>query len=302
MSAPQKSKRRHHHVWQHYLKPWTVDGGLYCLQDGRVFTTGTSSIAVEKDFYKVEPLTPNDVKLIKGLFGQGHPSAIRTHAHLLNMAMMPFKIADQLKGEPHAAEIAAHVDDYASNVLENYHANIEASFIPLLKCALKGDLSFYTDDQRCMSFLNYLSTQYMRTRAIKQRLLSQAPQLARIWNLVIHMSASNIGCSLYVERKRRTLVVVNNRTDVPFITGDQPAINLKGTAPTPPKNLSVFYPIAPDAGLLIADVDEPSMFPAEGLTRDQATALNQRLFRASYKQVFGISRESLQALSAMTSE
>jgi len=302
MSAPQKPKRHHHHVWQNYLRPWTVGGALYCLQDGRIFSTGTRTAAVEKDFYKLDQLTAEDVALIKRLFGQGHPSSVRAHAHLLNNLMMPFQIAEQVKNSPHREQIDASLDDYASNVLEDYHASIEASFIPALENALKGDISFYTDDQRCIPFLHYLCTQYMRTRGIKERVLAICPFLERIWNITIHMSATNIGGSLYLERKRRTLIIVNNRTDVPFITGDQPAINLKGTRPTPPDRLSIFYPIAPHAGLLMADVDEEPLFPAEGLTRNQATTLNQMLFQASYKQVFGRSVECLRAIAIASDE
>ena len=110
----------------------------------------------------------------------------------------------------------------------------------------------------------------------------------------------NIGASLYLERKRRTLIIVNNRTDVPFITGDQPAINLKGTRPLPPDRLSIFHSIAPQAGLLMADVDEEPLFPAEGLTRNQAMTLNQMLFQGSYKQVFGRSEECLRAIAGMS--
>lgn len=300
MSAAQKPKRHHHHVWQNYLRPWTVGGALYCLQNGRIFSTGTRTIAVEKDFYKLHQLTAEDVGLIKLLFGQGHPSSVKTHAHLLNSLIMPFQIAEQLKKSPYREQIDAKVDDYASNVLEDYHASIEASFIPVLESALKGDLSFYADDQQCIPFLNYLCTQYMRTRGIKERVLALSPFMERIWNIAIHMSATNIGASLYLERKRRTLIIVNNRTDVPFITGDQPAINLKGTRPLPPDRLSIFYPIAPQAGLLMADVDEEPLFPAEGLTRNQAMTLNQMLFQGSYKQVFGRSEECLRAIAGMS--
>jgi hypothetical protein len=297
MSAPQKAKHHHHHVWQKYLKPWTVGGALYCLQDGRIFCTGTPSVAVENDFYRLHQLTAEDVAIIKLLFGKGHPSAVRAHAHLLNSLMLPFQIAERLKDGSHREQIDICLDEYASNALEDYHASIEASFIPALESALEGDISFYADDQRCIPFLNYLCTQYMRTRGIKERVLALMPVLERVWNIIIHMSATNIGASLYVERKKRTLIIVNNRTDVPFITGDQPAINLKGTRPAPPDRLSIFYPIAPHAALLVADVDEEPLFPTEGLTRDQATTLNQLLFRASYKQVFGRSKECLRAIS-----
>jgi hypothetical protein len=130
--------------------------------------------------------------------------------------------------------------------------------------------------------------------------LEKSPFLERIWNIIIHMSATNIGGSLYLERKRRKLIIVNNRTDVAFITGDQPVINLKGARPAPADRLSIFYPIAPNAALLMADFDEEPLFPAEGLTRDQAATLNRMLFQASYKQVFGLSAECLRAI-ALTS-
>ena len=299
MSAPQKPKRRHHHVWQNYLRPWTVGGALYCFQDAQIFRTGTRTIAVEKDFYKLHRLTAEDVALIKLLFGQGHPFATRAHAHLLNNLMMPFQIAEQFKNTAHREQIDVYLDDYASNVLEDYHASIEASFIPALESALKGDISFYADDKRCIPFLNYLCTQHMRTRGIKERVIALSPSLERIWNIAIHMSATNIGGTLYVERKRRKLIIVNNRTDVSFVTSDQPVINLKGTRPAPPDRLSIFYPISPSAGLLLADVDEEPLFPTEGLTPNQAAILNQMLFQASYKQVFGESEECLRAVASM---
>jgi hypothetical protein len=101
MSAPQKPKRRHHHVWQKYLRPWTDRGTLYCLQDGRIFSTGTRTVAVERDFYKLRRLTAEDVALVKMLFGRGHPSSVKVHAHLLNSLMMPFQIAEKLKDTAH---------------------------------------------------------------------------------------------------------------------------------------------------------------------------------------------------------
>jgi metal-dependent HD superfamily phosphatase/phosphodiesterase len=141
MSAPQKSKRHHHHVWQNYLRPWTVGGALYCLQDGRIFSTGTRVVAVEKDFYKLHQLTAEHVALIKLLFGQGHPAAVKAHAHLLNRLMIPFQIAEQVKNSLHREQIDAYLDDYASDVLEDYHASIEASFILALENALKPMMS-----------------------------------------------------------------------------------------------------------------------------------------------------------------
>jgi Protein of unknown function (DUF4238) len=300
-------KRRHHHVWQKYLKPWTTDGAIWCLQDGRIFSTGTANIAVEKDFYKLRNLRGDDIKLLQILFGKAHPLNVKNHAHLLNRLMMPFQIAEWMRGTQHYAKIVQHVDVYASNVLEDYHAGIEAWFIPSLEGALNGDISFYHDDDRCIPFLHYLCTQYMRTRGIKERTIAlcnndKSADLTRVWNIIIHMAAFNIGASLFLERRRRKLILVRNRTDVPFITGDQPAIDLKGTRPQPPENLSIYYPISPRLALLLADADEAPLFPAEGLTAAQASLLNRMLFDACYQQVFAQSEESLKALHQMRSQ
>jgi hypothetical protein len=216
------------------------------------------------------------------------------------MLMAPFQIAEQVKHPQHRAEIDQFLDDYASNALEDYHASIEASFIPSLESALNGDISFY-NDERCIPFLNYLCTQYMRTKGIKERSIElcnadKSADLSRVWNVLIHMFATNIGADLFRDRRRRKLILVHNRTDVPFITGDQPAINLKGTRPHPPESLSIYYPISPQHALLLADVDEEPLFAADGLTAAQASMLNGKLFEACYKQVFAQSEETLKAL------
>ena len=294
MNAPQRPKRRHHHVWQNYLRPWTTEGALFCLQEGRIFPSGTRALAVMTDFYKLRRLTPQDLLLLDLLFGKGRPSAVRTNANLVGMLIGPFAFAEQFRGGPKWAETEALLDDYASNVLEDYHASIESSFAPALERALAGDLGFYTDDAECIPFLNSLCTQYMRTRGIKERVLELSPFLDRIWNVIIHISATNIGGSLYVERKKRQLIIVENRTDVPFITGDQPAVNLKGTRPMPTNSLSIYYPISPTAALLMAEFDEEPMFPATGLTAEQARELNARIVRASHKQVFAQSAACLE--------
>lgn len=294
MNTPQRPKRRHHHVWQNYLRPWITDGGLFCLQDGRVFPSGTRVLAVQTDFYKLQRLTPQDLALLKMLFGQGQPLAVRTHGSLVGMLIAPFAIAEPLRGSPNWPVVEARLDEHASNVLEDYHASIESSFAPMLERVLAGDLEFYANDAECITFLNYLCTQYMRTSGIKERAIELSPAFERVWNVMIHITATNIGGSLYVERKRRKLVVVENRTHVPFVTGDQPAINLKGTRPVPTERLSIYYPISPTAALLMADVDEEPLFPASGLTAEQAMALNGMIVRAAHKQVFARSAACLE--------
>jgi hypothetical protein len=170
MNAPERPKRRHHTVWQRYLKSWTVSGAIWCLQGGRLFQTGTPAIAVEKDFYKLKNLTREDIALINMLFDKAHPLSKQHHANLLNDLTRPFQMAEQFRGYPTlAAEFDKALHEYSSDVLENYHAGIELSFLPSLDGALNGDVGFYADPERCIPFLHYLCTQFMRTKGIKER-------------------------------------------------------------------------------------------------------------------------------------
>lgn len=298
MTNKQKPKRRHHHVWQHYLKPWTSKvNTIWCLQNGQIFSTGTSEIAVEKDFYRLHNFSHEDIVLMEMIFASGHPLFKKNLEHLLSMLLAPFLLVEQMKITQNREKLDTLLDCYASNVLEDYHASIEASFIPSLELALNEDISFYKDE-RCIPFLNYLSTQYMRTKGIKQRSIELcnadgSADLSRVWNVMIHMFATNIGASLFLERKQRRLILIHNRTSVPFITGDQPAVNLKGRRPHPPERLSIYYPISPQLALLLSDIDEDPLTTTEGLTASQASELNNKLFEASYKQVFALSSESL---------
>jgi uncharacterized protein DUF4238 len=301
MTAHQKPKRRHHHVWQKYLKPWTTNGAIWCLQDRRIFPSSTLKIAVEKDFYKLHKFTREDIALIKMLSDGGHPLAQRDYDQLLNRLMLPFQMAEQVKAPLDRVLIDQLVDYHASEALEQYHSVIEASFIPSLESALNGDISFYSDDERCIDFLHYLCTQYWRTKGIKERAIERcnadkSADLSRVWNVLVLKLAFDLGLTLYRQHVRRKLFLVHNYTDMPFITGDQPAINLKGARPHPPENLSIYYPISPQLALLLADVDEEPLFATEGLTAAQASMLNGKLFEACYKQAFAQSEESLKAL------
>jgi hypothetical protein len=96
----------------------------------------------------------------------------------------------------------------------------------------------------------------IKERAIERCRADGSADLTRIWNIIIHMFATNVGADLYRERRRRKLVLINNSTNIPFVAGDQPAINLKGTRSEAPERLSIYYQISPTLALILGDVDE----------------------------------------------
>ena len=124
----------------------------------------------------------------------------------------------------------------------------EQSFLPLLESALRKDIGFYADQESCITLLHFLATQHMRTKGIKVRtieILKRKSNLdaSRIWDILSHMAATNTGMSVFLERERRKLVLVENTTDLPFITGDQPLVNLHGSdGEKSPATLSWYTP------------------------------------------------------------
>ena len=102
--------------------------------------------------------------------------------------------------------------------------NIEEDFQPHLAAMISSDLSFLEDAREAALSYKGLSVQYARTNHMKNaRLVMQPERLARylrILNPLVHILAANVSLSLYADRKRHTIMLLDNMTDVPFITAD----------------------------------------------------------------------------------
>ena len=187
---------------------------------------------------------------------------------------------------------------YGYEALEDYHGSIENSFASLLSRSLHGDVSFYQHPDEIVNFLRYICTQYVRTKGFKEKSMEailavdRSADFSRIWNILIHIFANNIGKTLYVERGRRILQILRNDTASPFITSDQPVINLMGNWDgTAPEDLVFYYPISPTKALYLGNVDEEAL---DGdITEELATYLSKRMRKAAYSQVFAMRERDL---------
>lgn len=300
-----KPKRRHHHVWQHYLAPWVTSGRIYCLQEGKVFSSGTTRVAVEKDFYKFHRLTTADEKMIHLLFEKSHPSARQCFLSFQETLMRPFRMIGaipELANDPNYLNI---LEQYTSDVLEELHSQVEARFIPILESAMNEDLSFY-EDNRCIAFIDFLTKQYMRTKGVKERsFINIEPvgnaDMRRAWSMLSIMFAQNIGASLYRERAERKLMLLKNENKISFITGDQPLINLRA-AGVETTHLSIYYPISPTRALWLGEVGECCPFSENRLSTVEVNFLNQKIADASYQQIFSNERTTLESFRNIRSD
>ncbi len=152
---------------------------------------------------------------------------------------------------------------------------------------------------RAQEFLHAISFQYMRTKKRREALqaLTKIPiaaaDIKRFGNLLTLILTLRFADSLYRDRGRFTIVLLDNRTDTPFITGDQPIINMHATyEPGAPEKLEFFYPISPQKAMLLLESSDHS----QAVTVENVLRYNNLIARNSYEQVFSNSREYLEAL------
>ncbi|MEN6488758.1 MAG: DUF4238 domain-containing protein, partial [Smithella sp.] len=197
-------------------------------------------------------------------------------------------------------DFANFLDKQIINAEEEWHSGLESSARPLIDAARHRDISFYQNDSDCIFFLQFLSVQHFRTSGIKSRTLEAFKyrsniDLSRCWNVLSHILATNLGSSLFLDRKRIPLVLLENRTDVPFITSDQPTINLLSNSQTSegPEHLALYYPISPTLALLLDDPDKSCGLSSESLSSERVIGLNVTRAAKSFRQVFGNTKDVL---------
>jgi hypothetical protein len=222
VSEPQRGdpvkKPRQHFVWQEYLRSWSTAGKLYCLQNGRVFATGTAVLGVGTDFYKVRSITDQDLTLLKLLAAREgmHPVEREFSEWFLDQVLSPTLFVSRHREQvQHVPELDRALDIHNTNVVDDYHTTVESSFVPLLARSLRGDISWYENDEHCTTFCQFIALQHLRTRRTKERVIARLKErmnvdLSRIWQLLAVIFGFKVGCSLFLERKGRTLVLVRN--------------------------------------------------------------------------------------------
>ena len=89
--------------------------------------------------------------------------------------------------------------------------------------------------------------------------------------------------SLYAQRHECEIVMIDNRIERPFITGDQPVINLLGLSDP---EVELFYPLTPRRSMILSASREryPSSQKDAGLV--EVEGCNFQMYQKSDTQVY----------------
>jgi hypothetical protein len=200
--------------------------------------------------------------------------------------------------EPYAAEL----DKFILELSENLHCFVEDRFKPILDLLLSGDLGFLQDTERAITFYYGLCVQFTRGNHIRRSRHNMTQEEfdrhMRVSNVLANIIAVNVAHSLFVDRNLYTVLLLENASEVPFVTSDQPIINLSSN-PTrfkPPEKFELYYPLSPSKAAMLLE-PESVHYPSNlSISAAQAHMYNVRMAACSFRQVFSTSTKELEAI------
>lgn len=306
-------KRRHHYVWQKYLEPWTVKKGkaqqLWLLRRDAAapLKMDTKNVAVEKDFYRLTDLTPTDSQFIRWLaFNKNtNPRLRELNEGWIKMFEDLFGLQKLARHHPNVNKVVlAELDKQLIELQEDAYSSMESAAAKQMAALVAGDVGFLDDDNQAVQFCFYLTNQYFRTKAIRDRIREQfsdadKPKFDRTWPILRYIFATNVGYAIFANRKAEPLQIMQAPPGTEFITSDQPAINTLGAFAAPGAKfdeLELYYPVSPIRALIISGHATYKEIHGKVIEPFRVNWLNQAIELVAHEQLFAKSEESLKGL------
>lgn len=296
-------KKLHHFVPRFYLRAWEDEERVYCLQNHEIRRDIVRNLGAENYFYMLQELSSDDLNFLSA-FIKDSPTGLRaSHERLIRTLMLPYQAKRTLEEQGRSTpENIAEVNRAILELNENLHTSIEDEFQPYLAAMLLGDLEFLKDQERAAIFYRCISVQYARTNHIKQTKVvmdrEERSRYFRIANPLVHIVATNVGLSLYAERNAHTIRILENQTKIPFVTGDQPLINVASSPKDvkPPERFDLYYPLSPRKAMVLLQPSSDFLPSDSVISENFAHLSNLRMAAHSYRQIFSVSPEPLESI------
>ncbi|WP_034303632.1 DUF4238 domain-containing protein [Herbaspirillum sp. RV1423] len=303
-----EAKKRHHYVWAEYLTRWGngTKNVFYTTKTGKIAWDSVRAIVADDYFYKTTTLTDRHVEIIKGFSRPGN-----SRLHQQNMSFLDDFLRIQqaealyLKSGIKNSEIELSLHVMSCNALENLHAAHERSASPVLTELAGENLDVLQDQQRMIQFMMFLGHQISRTKTWRDSLIKVlfrrtpleievADAMEHAWWFLSYMYGTKLGFSLYTDRHNARHALLINDTTVPFITSDQPIVNVHScvseTEFGAPEHADFYYPISPRIAYIVCD---SKRFASGKSQVDEATVLefNSKVAAQAMRHIIGDTEE-----------
>ena len=195
-------------------------------------------------------------------------------------------------------EIPAEVTDKFSTFLtegqEPLMTAVENDFWPILDSARQGMLSLPLSNTDIERFITYVITQLFRTRKYFNLLQRQPPAISQMSSYLLPRMIMGAIVGMMQHQHDYELTLIVNATALPFITGDQPLLNLLAQNDNL-RYLDLFFPISPNRAFFYATKGrlENCYHWLKELGESEVHWLNERLCKNCSQFVFARDEETL---------
>jgi len=301
VETEEQEKIYHHHTPRYYLLPWTdADERIGWLGFGKIQRSGLTVVGGENHFYRLSELTDRDKELLRQFSSVLSPKGSNIYDRILKVMTVPHDLKRFVEDSDNPDQDLIRKAEIAiQNTNEDKQHEIEKLFRPFLDAMREGDASFYENERESSDFIYSLCVQYFRTKHMKERFLqlvsSPFEDLERVWGILSHMSAASVAAELSSDRDKFKLVLVENATQVPFITSDQPVVNMLADSEDwkAPRSLEFFFPVSPTKALLFLEKQNSLHANNRSISIDEAHRYNMIMIANHGERIFSNSDEYL---------
>jgi hypothetical protein len=245
-------------------------------------------------FYEFQELTAADMKFLDDFISRATDAPLReVNREYVKLTQYSFELRKRLKKADLLPQVRAALEEELRwaerNLGERYHASIENQCRHILDSLRSTNADFYADEAHCIDFLYFLSLQHFRTAKMREG-MSKMPiyipghDPGRTANILNHISATNVGAALFRENTAYRIVFLKNITTAPFITGDQPVVNMLDPKAT--NDLELYYPLSPNLAMVLTK--DAVKFPdrERNVTTFEVERYNYEIYDRSEDQLY----------------
>lgn len=261
---------------------WADEGDkIWALRKAtsELFNTNPSNVAAQRDFYKSEPLAPEELSVIEDhifkLIGSekfskwiDYFSAIQSF-HSVNKNDWEQFSSDDDFGIDFANDMNSSAEKELLELEESLHENIESAAVCYIKSIMQGDISFSINMEGLHEFLRFLMVQNLRTVKAKKEMRKQLKSMGidsslfeKAWHIFRFFYA--IEEADYLFCKGCHINLLRSSPGMAFITGDQPVVSCKG---------GYYYPVSPSVAIFVSCEDRAEF--SSDMSQSEVQELNK---------------------------
>lgn len=257
-------KKKQHYVWKKYLIPWCNNNQIYASfkSSRKIIKTNIEGVAQERYFYALEEFTEEEEIILKELIRLWsndivQPFIMEYYNIIVYFSKVTRSIKDDKLSKDNSVGLEKKLASLKANTMEDMHTNFEKFGEKLIEVRKIEDLKFLDNERDLLTTMIYVSFQYLRTknmREVVKPVINKYSFLSeKFINFFPFIYAPSIANSL-TYGKNIKFIFLDNKTEIDFITTDQPIINAKKHVINDTgkvEQLDYYYPITPKIAIII---------------------------------------------------